>query len=439
MSRRIKTATMNKKINKEKVPVSIVVEPSSSVIRTSIANVPSSVIVSDILPFVGSHYNPLKGMARTLGGKETVTEYISSVKPLKNDCLEEIYRRYPFLPRRPGYIIVRPGLFEVFATDCMPDYPHQVGPCCFRIDYTDEILEQIFTETLRYDSALTFKKFLGVVKDVVDTLNTRPYSHQYNRFYLLIRNIVRYSPYRLNTRNIDRVMEILQDPRLMMSKSKIFLIGTFLSKMTSIQKQIEYIVNHPHVFQNLAGTRGRENWIRSMWIEFLSFRMSLPVTLVNRRKVMEYNTTIYHQLQPMVENVKKRIIEKFLEAMHIVGRDRDGWNEKAIFYVEDLLPTLPTAMTAVQVVQMLDSIPPTTSTLPYWTRMLVQNKDILSDTQQKTVIQRYMTRAMDEQHPLNLAIEIYRYLSNHYPKTMLYPILTRFVRQHNFIINTEEI
>jgi hypothetical protein len=71
--------------------------------------------------------------------------------------------------------------------------------------------------------------------------------------------------------------------------------------------------------------------------------------------------------------------------------------------------------------------------------MLVQNKDILSDTQQKTVIQRYMTRAMDEQHPLNLAIEIYRYLSNHYPKTMLYPILTRFVRQHNFIMNTEEI
>ena len=95
-------------------------------------------------------------------------------------CLEEIFRRYPFLPRTTTkYIFVRPGIFDEFDQQCLPCYPLQIGRCCFRIDYSKDVINQILPST-PMTTRHHVEKWIRIVDGVTKTFSN------YNTPYVIL-------------------------------------------------------------------------------------------------------------------------------------------------------------------------------------------------------------------------------------------------------------
>jgi len=425
---------------------------------TTIANIPNSVLIDSVFPFLSS-FNAAKDAAKTLKithGKQLQQQYVKTIKEPTGGCLEDLFRRYPFLPRTDPvggqYIFVRPGIFDDFEQDCWPDYPIQIGRCCYRIDYTNGVIEQMLPTT-PMTTRQHVEKWIRIVDGVTKTFSNYyvPYA-LLHFFYKRCITILSQSPHiSLTVQDMSKLLEYLKrNMNVGVEKEKLRLVAFMILRLgDSMEDRIHYIRHHWKKVMNVftTNTLDRKTTQRDLYIALLIFDPNFPP--FTPQDIIQWNAVVLSMLDTAPLRTRKMLFHNFITSI----RNAHGhWREAASFYVNDLLPMLihkfPPRFESRSVYLMLFSLPPYPETVPLWITLYQHFSQHLTNGKKKWIFTKYLQNIMqvitEEQHDEDQedmdeikrdhVLQLYQELRDHgIEEEILQPVLTRFFHRHQLL------
>ena len=436
------TITSKKKRRNTSVPASVA--PT-----TTIATIPNSVLIGSVFPYLGT-FNQTKNVAKTLQrthGQQLQEKYVQTVKEPKDGCLEEIFRHYPFLPRiTTEYIFVRPGIFDEFDQECLPRYPLQIGRCCFRIDYSKDVINQILPNT-PMTTRKQVEKWIRIVDGVTKTFSNDnvPYlilHYFYNRSI----DILSQSPtIFLTLDDMSKLLRYLKrHENLGVEDKKLGLVALMICRLgDSVMDRIHYVRDHWKDVMDLFYKYFQKRTQRDLYIAMLIFDPNFPLT---PQEIIQWNTFVLSRMDIKPLHTRKMLFEKFKTS---VRNAHNQWRESASFYVNDLLPILINKLPPrFDAGNMLFSLPPYPETVPLWIKLYQLFSKGLTNGKKKRIFTHYLQNIMqvitEEQHDeevedmdeikRNRVLQLYQELKQHgIEKEILLPVLVHFFHRHQLL------
>lgn len=448
------TTTSNKKMRRA--------TPAPAVPTTSIADLPDSVLAGSVFPYLDLKYNLTKNiLTKVLRGKQGAArlqqQYVkTTLKEPEGGCLEEIHRRYPFLPRngpqpQQPYIFVRPeGIYDVFETDCKPWYPIHAGRCCFRIDYTREKIQEILPE-VPMTTRENVKHFIQIVDGVsktFDNFNTPLVDLYY--FYQRARQLLSLSPQiTLTFREMSALLHCLRQKTVFdffVNTNKVDLVVEMIRHIHPMTQRMDYI--RQHWKEVMSAFRCKDKTVQKdtqdkLYQSLMMFDPVFPLTPEEKTESKTWNEFIFSRMEKLNPTARKKLFETFANSVY---SHREQWRHAAAFYVEDLLPILitqfPDKFESRSVEKLLNFLPPYPETVPLWVNMYHRFAQGLTKDQKQHILAYYFKNIEKEQHDAdgnlrNRGMGLYTALKNQgIDIDVLQPTLFKFFRRHKFLPGT---
>ena len=424
---------------------------------TTIADIPNSVLIDSVFPFLSS-FNAAKDAAKTLQsthGKQLQQQYVKTMKEPTGGCLEDLFRRYPFLPRTDPvggqYIFVRPGIFDQFKQQCWPVYPTQTGRCCYRIDYTKDVISQILPTT-PMTTRQQVEKWIRIVDGVTKTFSN------YNTPYLILHDFY--------NRCSDRLS---QSPNIFLTVQDMFKLLGYLKRNHCYGVEDEKLRLVVMMILRLGDSvEDRIHYIRHHWKDVMNaftndkyyqkpIQRNLLLALLifdpNPQDIIQWNAVVLSMLDTAPLRTRKMLFHKFRTSIR-----NAPWREAASFYVNDLLPMLinkfPPRFESRSLYLVLSSLPPYPETVPHWIKLYQHFSQYLNKGENKLILTKYLQNItqviteelhdedqedmdnmdnMDEMKR-NHVLQLYQTLRDHGIEEEILPqVLIRFFHRHQLL------
>ena len=417
---------------------------------TTIANIPNSVLIGSVFPYLDT-FNQTKNVAKTLQrthGQQLQQQYVKTMKEPTGGCVEEIFRHYPFLPRTTTkYIFVRPGIFDEFDQQCLPCYPLQIGRCCFRIDYSKDVINQILPST-PMTTRQQVEKWIRIVDGVTKTFSN--YNTPYvilHYFYNRSIDILSQSPSIILT--VDDISKLLgylkRHMNLGVNDKKIGLVACMIRHLDYwVMDRIHYIRHYWKDVMDLFYKYDQKPAQRDLYIAMLIFDPVFPLTPLKSREILRWNTFVLSRMDIKPLRTRKMLFDKFKTSIR-----NAHWRDAASFYVNDLLPTLihkfPPRFDAGDM--LIFSLPPYPETVPLWIKLYQLFSQHLTNGKKKRILTHYFQNIMqvitEEQHDeeedmdeikRSRVLQLYQKLNHDgIEEEILLPVLVHFFHRHHLL------